>query len=164
MAVVVDGRPRSKSSSALNHIDIPLLKANLSQVVRRFPFILLPSSHHTSHATQAPLGIPTYPNRLESLRKKTETSKGKPPEHSELSSSVVFRVKHQTYGCDDCPVQLVVYQPLFLRAKRLLRRFSTFVTLNCTYSRSRSSWLSFCISKRSSSFRSSSSRPRLRPL
>lgn len=54
------------------------------------------------------------------------------------------------------------YQPFFL-AKRLLRSASTFVTLNCTYSRSRSSWLSFCISRRSSSLRSSSRRPRFRP-
>ena len=52
----------------------------------------------------------------------------------------------------------------FLRAKRLLRRASTLPTSNCTYSRSRSSWPSFCISSRSSSLRSSSSRPRARPI
>lgn len=54
------------------------------------------------------------------------------------------------------------YQPFFLE-KRLLSRAKTFETLNCTYSRSRSSWLSFCISRRSSSFRSNSSNPRARP-
>ena len=55
------------------------------------------------------------------------------------------------------------YHPFF-RANRLFRSASTFGTLNCTYSRSRSSWLSFCISRRSSSFRSSSNNPRLRPI
>lgn len=54
------------------------------------------------------------------------------------------------------------YHPFFL-ANRLLRSTRTFDTLNCTYSKSRSSWLSFCISRRSSSFRSSSSNPRFRP-
>ena len=57
----------------------------------------------------------------------------------------------------------VVYQPRF-RAKRLLSSASTLDTLNCTYSRSRSSCCSFCISSRSSSLRSNSSKPRLRPL
>ena len=55
------------------------------------------------------------------------------------------------------------YQP-FLRANRLLSSASTLGTLNCTYSRSRSSWLSFCISSRSSSLRSNSRRPRFRPV
>ena len=54
------------------------------------------------------------------------------------------------------------YQPFFL-AKRLFRSASTFGTLNWTYSRSSASWLSFCISRRSSSFRSSSRRPRVLP-
>lgn len=54
------------------------------------------------------------------------------------------------------------YQPFF-RAKRLLSRARTRETLNWTYSRSRSSWLSFCISSKSSSFRSSSNRPLARP-
>ena len=54
------------------------------------------------------------------------------------------------------------YQPFFL-AKRLFSSANTFGTLNCTYSRSSASWLSFCISRRSSSFRSNSSSPRLRP-
>jgi hypothetical protein len=54
------------------------------------------------------------------------------------------------------------HQPFF-RANRLLSKLSTFGTLNWTYSRSRSSWLSFCISSKSSSLRSSSNRPRLRP-
>lgn len=55
-----------------------------------------------------------------------------------------------------------LYHPFF-RAKRLFRRANTLVTLNWTYSRSRSSRLSFCISRRSSSLRSSSSKPRARP-
>ena len=55
-----------------------------------------------------------------------------------------------------------LYQPFFL-AKRLLRSAKTLGTLNWTYSRSRSSWLSFCISSRSSSLRSNSRSPRLRP-
>jgi len=50
------------------------------------------------------------------------------------------------------------------RANRLLSRAKTFGTLNCTYSRSSSSWLFCCISRRSSSFRSSSRSPLLRPL
>lgn len=56
-----------------------------------------------------------------------------------------------------------VYHP-FLRAKRLFSNARTFDTLNWTYSRSSASMLSFCISRRSSSLRSSSSRPRFRPL
>jgi hypothetical protein len=55
------------------------------------------------------------------------------------------------------------YHPFFL-AKRLFSNTNTLLTLNWTYSRSRSSWLSFCISSKSSSLRSSSRRPRLRPL
>ena len=58
--------------------------------------------------------------------------------------------------------QVSVHQPFFL-ANRLFRWAKTLGTLNWTYSRSRSSWLSFCISRRSSSLRSNSRRPRLRP-
>lgn len=71
---------------------------------------------------------------------------------------VVIRLLQKTNKIDDC-----IYQPRF-RANFLLRWTSSFDTLNCTYSRSRSSWLSFCISSKSSSFRSSSNSPRLRPV
>lgn len=61
------------------------------------------------------------------------------------------------------PESCYSYHPFFL-AKRLFKSAKTFGTLNWTYSRSRSSWPSFCISKRSSSLRSSSRSPRLRPI
>jgi len=56
-----------------------------------------------------------------------------------------------------------LYHPFF-RAKRLFKSARPLDTLNDTYSRSKSSWLSFCISSRSSSLRSNSRRPRFRPL
>jgi len=62
-----------------------------------------------------------------------------------------------------CSPSSLSHHPRF-RAKRLLSSVSTLVTLNCTYSRSRSSCCSFCISSKSSSLRSSSSNPRFRPL
>ena len=52
----------------------------------------------------------------------------------------------------------------FFLANRLLSNVKTFATLNWTYSRSRFSCPSFCISKRSSSFKSNSSSPRARPV
>lgn len=59
-------------------------------------------------------------------------------------------------------VAMIDHQFFFL-ANLLLSSANTFGTLNWTYSRSNSSWLFCCISNRSSNFRSSSRRPRLRP-
>lgn len=52
----------------------------------------------------------------------------------------------------------------FFLANLLLSNARTFGTSNWTYSSSNSSCPSFCISRRSSSFRSSSSSPRARPV
>jgi len=59
---------------------------------------------------------------------------------------------------------VVEIAPHFFRANRLLSRARTLDTSNWTYSRSRSSWPSFCISSKSSNFKSNSSNPRARPL
>lgn len=74
---------------------------------------------------------------------------------------------HQKYGYHERSMNLlsvhIIHIYHFFLVKRLLSSASTFGTLNCTYSRSSSCWPSFCISRRSSSLRSSSRSPRLRP-
>lgn len=71
--------------------------------------------------------------------------------------------KNTTFNFLSMRCSWLVHHPFF-RAKRLFSNANTFGTLKWTYSKSRASWLSFCISRRSSSLRSSSSSPRLRPV
>lgn len=103
---------------------------------------------------------------IPSKKKKNETAEHKRQEEKRQKKHSLIHIVspgsfviRQSWGV---VVAMIDYQFFFL-ANLLLRSASTFGTLNWTYSRSNSSWLFCCISRRSSNFRSSSRRPRLRP-